>query len=381
MAYNTDWLDRLNTISAAAKLQTHGLITDDQLRIAREQLRHPLYTPGFFVRIGLFLFSLIVVGALIGLVGVTISSVLTSEIAAGIFFMLMGAGCIAGLEYFTGTRNHYRSGIDDSLLYVSIINVIVGIVMISGLEDALVICFICLPLLIAATWRYMDSLTALAGMAVLYAIVYLLAEQNILFLSWLPILFMTVSLACILACELKLRQEIPQYYRNILQVLKVASLLMLYISGNYAAVREFYISWSGYEIIPVSRGYLLSTFLFPFLFMYLGMKRRDRLFIWSGLMVLVAADATLKYRYPYMPLENLLVLSGAVILFVAWGTIRYLRRNPGTFTDDEKPGTGGESLLQLEGFVIGTTMGHQDAPATEGPEFGGGKFGGGGAGG
>ena len=118
------------------------------------------------------------------------------------------------------------------------------------------------------------------------------------------------------------------------------------------------------------------TFAVPALYIWGGLRQKDRLLLDVGLGCLAAVVLTYRYYFHVLPLAWAAAIGGAVLLAIAYFSIRYLRKNAGAYTYE----AGAEKSLfqEVEVQVIAQTMGGQTTPVQK-DTFGGGQFGGGGA--
>ena len=119
MSYNIKELLNRQISFVSGKLAAFSLITAEQHKSIRENFTSRLYSPSVFVRIGLFIFTMILIFAASGILAITISDLFDNEITIGVL-MILAAGVMIGiLEYFINQKKHYKSGIDDCLLFAA----------------------------------------------------------------------------------------------------------------------------------------------------------------------------------------------------------------------------------------------------------------------
>ena len=80
----------------------------------------------------------------------------------------------------------------------------------------------------------------------------------------------------------------------------------------------------------VSLGWLfwMLTAVTPLFYIYAGVRKKDHLFLWTGLGLIAATIFTIRYYYHLMPVEWELLSGGAVMFAIAYGLIRYLKASP-----------------------------------------------------
>ncbi len=132
LIYNTAQLDnRLigqDTDNAAAE----GIISDETS--ARIKAAHPdkLYSPNIFVRVGLMIATILCVMLIIGFFALVMADGILRNF--GTFLFIWGLLTYGALELWMKERNHYRSGVDDGLTWMTA--VLIGTGLFWLLEDA-----------------------------------------------------------------------------------------------------------------------------------------------------------------------------------------------------------------------------------------------------
>ena len=234
-------------------------------------------------------------------------------------------------------------------------------------------------LLLAAVARYAEPLVTAAA----YATALVLLLDLLLITAWgllvLPFALMGFGAAAH-ALHQRLRTRIDaDYYELALLVLKMLALVTVYASGNYLVVREASASLHNLlfsEQIALAPLFYGFTAGIPLLYLALGLRRHDRVFLLLGLLTLAFSLFTLRHYRALLPPEWAATLGGFLLVAGAGAALRYLRpqRHGLTSAPDGEPRfVGLETLVTVE--TANTTTG----PAAPGFEFGGGQSGGGGA--
>lgn len=472
-AYNINWLDALAVKQLAGKWLTRNWLNEAQHRQLLDNYPEAFYTPNLFVRVGLFLFTTFLTFSAIGLASLFFSSFIDSgqEVSVGILGLLYGAGTLAGLEYFIRAKNHYRSGIDDALLYFTLALFIGGLSLIvySVFEEELLGYFVlALHLLVVGAIRYADRLVAFLAFACLLAIVFLVCIRFTWGRLLVSFVIMAVSAGVYWVVKKRQNQYELRYWNKCLMVLEWLTLLTFYLSGNYLVVREGnallndttnfreytspatqsrnnqrdvvyaeiqrlqeentafeadtlslaknqdkitanqqrievdYQKMSDlqHEIndirrqerekqaasgLPFTWFFYCFTFLLPLFYLWIALRRKDRVMLWVGMALVILAVLTYKYYFSLAPLEVSLTVAGTFLIAVAYLAIRWLKtplvqtKYGLTYQEGEEDGPTG--LLNAEALLIAQTVGPTTpAQPDKGFEFGRGDFGGGGAG-
>ena len=283
---------------------------------------------------------------------------------------------------------HFRSGVDYAMLWMSAGLLFAGIYMsVNNMSVALQCITVCLISLFF-TLRFANHLMALiAYLSLLTWIIDIGAEHAGPYQPLLPFIIMAVSIAtCLLSFRLY-QENTCRHYRECLANIKVGSLVSFYLAGNYFAVSKMnsaIFSQPG-NTENISMGWLfwVLTVSVPLFYIYRGLRKRDHLFIWTGLGLVAATVFTIRYYYHVMPVEWAMISGGVAMIAVAYGLIRYLKTPRHGFTSQEGSSKYLLEKLHLESLVIAETFGGPSAvkAPTSDFQFGGGSGGGGGAGG
>ena len=382
IAYNTNWLDALRTREAAEDWHKKGLLTDEKWKEIQERYTSNFYSPNVFVRIGLGFFSMILLSAAMGLIGLFTDP----DTEAGLAFLCIFTGVLAFimLEFWAiRSARHYGSGVDDILLYFGIGAILAG--LLSPLPynvDELVYYIVALPLLVTGSVRYLDRILTISAYICAFMIVFLVVEHlhPALAMYLLPFSGMLFSAGMyVFSNRGQGRYDLRHWHRQ-LATLEILSLVTFYLSGNIWIVLTFGMEMFHLERIPLAWFFWAFTFGVPVLYLVLGVQRKDRLLLDIGLGTLAGAVFTFRFFFHVLPWEWAAVIGGGILLATAYGSIRYLREHPGGAYTNEADGD--LTLLQeIEEQLIEQTIASQSPPQPVKKEgFEGGQFGGGGAG-
>jgi hypothetical protein len=119
-AYPIAWARHDARRAAARRWQQRGLLTPAQLVGIEAASPVEYYRPVLFVRIGLFVATLLGVASLVLLLVLTINNGFSK---AGViaFSLVVAAAATVALELVIKSSKHYCSGVDNALLYSSLI--------------------------------------------------------------------------------------------------------------------------------------------------------------------------------------------------------------------------------------------------------------------
>lgn len=386
--YNQSWLKNLIIKDQIHQELRSGDITIEELKNIETAYPVGFYSPNIFVRIGLFILTSVVFSFSSGLVSIIFLAGRSNSPAT--WSLIMGIAGYVALEIITGKKNHFKSGADDALMWIS------GGFIISAWffytekafdqhNDIALALFTSGFVLLLALWftlRFANPLMAVICFSAL--LIFLAVSWNhtgAFGTATLPFFVMILSGLGYFLSLRNIRSLKTIYYRNCLKYLQIASLLILYLAGNYYVVQQLgsllYSSESAYRV-PVPWLFWAWTVLMPFAYISFGVKKKDVILLRTGAVLIAAAAFTFRNYYHVMPIEATLALLGIVMLAIAYSLIRYLKTPKNGITYEDLDENSLSDNLKIESLVVsaiptGSTAG---APADR---FGGGSFGGGGS--
>jgi hypothetical protein len=385
-AYNLAWAYAEAMRNAAAHWRKQGLLTLAQQQAIEAAYPLDYYRPVIFVRVMLFIFTLIA--------GFTAAATVGGLVRFNFLgiSLLSAAGCLFVLEASIKSSRLYRSGPDNALLYMGLGWLVALLVYVvdaglPALHRSFSLANPYLPLvlvptlalLVAATIRYADRLVAAAAY-----LTYLLLLTNLLLQVsigrlLLPFALMLASVAAYGIVRKLARRADYLYYKPSFDWLKALTLITFYLGGNYLIVREGNALLADAPVstqIPFAPLFYLFTAAIPLIYVAVGLRRADRIWLLMGLLTAGFSCYTLRFYRSVLPPEVAATLAGAVLILLAVCGFRYLRkpRHGLTAAAEEKE----PPLLNLESLIVAQTA-HAATPEPAGFEFGGGHSGGGGA--
>lgn len=237
-AYNQEELDKLEALKEAKKLYSKKLLGEEQFEAAKEKLSTALFTPNFFIRAGLFFFTIILSISGTGLASLYFISGNLQERNIGFISLFFGLIHLFILEHFIRNKKYYKAGIDDCLLYISLIMILTGAFMAFEIEFSIKnLSLLCFPVLLLAAIRYADNLVLTAAFGFLLSFLFSICISNPTLKLLLP--FITMAFAGAVYFSIKrLIKEKNRYWNTCLNTGKILTLLTFYAAGNYFIVRE-----------------------------------------------------------------------------------------------------------------------------------------------
>jgi hypothetical protein len=393
-AYPAAWPHHTALRAAAARWQRRGLLLPAQRAAIEAAYPIDYYQPAILLRVGLFVATLLSVGSALLALGVL---GLHSGLVLGLLALV---GSVAGVKAVIKNARHYHSGVDIALLYSALLAwdflILYGFhewspysyryrsydhdFWLTAPGTWLHLLLLLGPLLLALR-RYADPVVAAVTFGTALALLANIFLYSVL--GWLLLPFGVMAATAALLYWLERQPSRPSYlyYRPSLLVLRALALAAFYLAGNYLIVREGNARLAGgygpSPQVPLASIFYLFTALVPLLYLYLGLRRYDRLVLLVGVLAVAFSIFTVRYYRAIMPPEVAATLAGLVLIGLALAALRYLRtpRHGLTAAPDDEAAPH----FNLEALVVAQTAHVPDAPDTTGFQFGGGQSGGGGS--
>ncbi len=172
IAYNTTLLNNIAIVKKAKQWYANNLITTDQMGTILKKYPVDYFKPNLFVKIGLFVFTIFMVSAALGIFSLFLFSLFANfhnsdtTDGIGIFASIVFAGlCGFFHEKFIKWRNWYNNGIDSALLYCALSFTVSVLAFglsnnLNGDDRLMILYTIMLPILFFAMIRYIDRIVA-----------------------------------------------------------------------------------------------------------------------------------------------------------------------------------------------------------------------------
>jgi hypothetical protein len=381
IAYNRQWLDNNDAQEQLQNAFEDNCITKTERDAAVPLFPSGFYGPNIFIRIGLYILTIIIAAFTLGLIGLVFLTG-SSESSFGALVIFFGIICYAVLEFMVKNKNHYCSGVDDALLLLGAVCIIGGINIIfdtANVINALLV----LILALYGMLRFTDRLMALiATIALLATVFFMLEPLGNIAKAITPFILMLLSAAVYFMSKQFSMQQQKRFYKHCFAITEITALLCFYIAGNYFAVREtgnsfFHLQLKPSDSIPFAWLFWLFTAGIPLLYIIGGIVKKDIVLIRAGLLLVAATVFTVRYYYAVLPAETAMIIAGIIIIALSYMLMQMLKQPEYGFTAqqlrNDKIG-----LKNIEAIIIAETLSQgKDQPSTK---FGGGSFGGGGAG-
>jgi hypothetical protein len=320
-----------------------------------------------------------------GLIALMGSSSLSSA-AFPIFLSLLS---YAGLEVMVNVNHHYRSGVDDALLFISGCLFFVGFIMMfesfEGTSNNVALTGFTFLLSLILVIRFADMLMSAVCCVFFFLFVFFCLTKGV---SWglqiAPFVMIVVSAIVYWLVNFYSKQNRLINYENCLLIARIVCLLTFYAAGNYYVVQSLSdhmnASGTGFGPIPFGPFFWAWTILMPFVYTGLGIMKKDVVLLRTGLLLIAAAAVTFHTYYHVLPVDVALTILGAALLGVSYSIMRYLQTPKHGFTYAEPGEAHLMDHLKVESLIIAETFSKASvAPTDNGVKFGGGDFGGGGS--
>jgi hypothetical protein len=380
IAYNKEWLDHLPVWEAMQDAFDDGCITREEQDAVNAKFPVGFYTPNVFIRIGLFILTLIIMLFSFGLLALMFLSSIENFVSGLlIFFSIMG---YAALEYMVNVKRHYNSGVDDGLLWGAVFSFIAGTVLSHNLP-MLINCIIVFFVALYFTLRFADRLMAIvAFLSLLGIFFYTCVEFGNIAKAVAPFVIMLISAVIYFIVKKVETKRFVLHYRYCLETIMITSLISFYASGNYFVVRElsnnlFHLNLLPGQTIPFGWLFWAFTFIIPVVYIARGIQKKDSILLRVGMLLLAGIVFTVRYYHAILPVESVMTICGVLLIGLGYWLMKYLKEPKYGFTYKEVSKKNGSGKLNIESLVIAQTFSPDTDPG--GTKFGGGSFGGGGA--
>ncbi len=384
IAYNSAGLDNRQVRTEAAEAEEENIISAEEHSNLRSAFPDPFYTPPFFARLGLFLLTCICLCFCSGFFAFV--TVMTGDDKYYYQAFLMAIVVFFALEWLIRNKKHLASGVDDALLYTAAGLLTGGVYLVAPNISPVGQSLLFLVVATGCTVRYADRLTALIAFAALLALLFFTGlKTGPIAKALMPFLLMAFCTAIYFSVIAYSKKQTLRHYLPVFNLLRIAALVCLYAAGNYFVVREANHQMSGNSSspstdIPLAWLFWTITAALPLFYIYLGLKRKERYFLVTGLLLLAGTAFTVRYYHTLLAPEWAMVPGGLVLMGVAYGCSHYLKF-PRAGLTAARPGRDPfEGLAQIEALLIDETLSPASVAAPH-VVFGGGSGGGGGAGG
>lgn len=385
-AYDHTWLRNLEIVKDAKSWRNQKIISPEQFKSITEEYPSNFYHPNLMIRILLFIAAFIGMIGAIGLGALIFEGIIDSQVAACTFSILLGICCLLAADQFLiGSKNHYKSGITELLIYIGVLAIEIGVAGYADLNSVELNCVVCIIMFTFAASRYIDLVcTVCAMLSVVYFLFYELYSIGGIIQQLMPIIFIALFTPFYFFIKKQKSKPSAQPWKYVLILIEAMTALLIYAAGNYFVVRELSQEMMGFYLeegqdIPFAFLFYGLTVIVPLIYLYFGIKNKDVVLLRVSLVVIAFSVFTFKYYFSLNRPELTLTLAGVVVLGITLYIFRYLRT--------PKHGYTRESLFKekwadsnLQAIIVSQTLGGNTITEdAQGDTGGGGAFSGGGS--
>ncbi|MDN4164471.1 hypothetical protein QWY31_03105 [Cytophagales bacterium LB-30] len=346
---------------------------------------HYMPTP-LFLRIGIFILTLLVLSFSMGFFGALFFEVLGDDDSIGILLALGGlASLLMAKKYAIESRNQFATGMDDAFIYTGLslfcIGVLVHFQQDSDWSSANIALFLSICSGVVAYYFVDRLLTVFTVLGLAAYVFFTLTQLGSSFLAFIP--FLIGGYAGLVLYGYKKIKDLPQGYcwASCLQWGNYTAMLLLYASLQYYLLMELHIQLALADgntpgPLPFAYVFLAITFLLPLAYMVYGYRKKLPHWLYIGFLLEVISLICLHYYAAPWELYWSLIGGGVILIAIGYGVWRYFAQERNGFVVKEE-----EKTLNAN-IEMGANMEQMpERPSNTGFEFGGGHMGGGGSGG
>ncbi len=379
IAYNKEWLNNLLLRQEVDNAFDEQCMDESERDTLYKKYGVGFYSPNVFIRLGLFFLTLVIMLFSFGLM-IMIFLRDADDMFRGIL-IFFGISSFVALELIVKRKRHYRSGVDDALLWGGACALYVGI---CGFDERSEVFYCILAFLVSIYgWlRFTDRLMAAVGLLSLLGIIfYTSLELGNIAKTIVPFIIMAASAGVYFSVKKLYEKKTAIHYRQCLEMISIIALISFYAAGNYYVVRElsitmFHLDLQPGQSIPFGWLFWIFTFTIPLLYIARGLQKKDIVLIRVGLLLVAAIVFTVRYYYHILPVELIMLLAGILLLAIGYALTKYLHEPKYGFTFQELSKKDAAGKLNIESLLLTQTF--ANGPEVPDTKFGGGSFGGGG---
>ena len=397
IGYKKDLLYTTFLVDEAFDLKNQGFISDADFVGIMHKNPSLKTNRNYLVRAGFFLLGSLLFAANMGLLAwFVFASGGDFDSRLIIYFCLATVLGVIVCEVLA--KDHYRYGIDDALLigalgsfYGFIINIysyclqaqtdpyasLEGVQVYIALLMAIAAVFVCL--------RYCNWIAAVIALVCSTACLYFALAQLKFGMQLMPFLMLFVGLVYFYLFRVLNKNNKVYYYINSLTVIKIFSLLLIYLSCNYLVVRSLsevvlQSTFTQQHDVPFAPLFWIVTFAVPVLYLILSILTTDKIMLYIGFITMCFSLYTFRSFYHLLPIEVALTFGGILVFTTTFFIIKKIKYRRVGFTFLASKSVKLSMANNVEALVTNSQVTLQTEVFSSAMEFGGGGFSGGGAG-
>jgi hypothetical protein len=384
IAYNKDQLYNLHIHEQLDEAYNEHYISREERENCKKKYAVIFYMPNIFIRSGLFLLTLVISLFSFGLIILLFINGNDESIIT--VLVLFGLLAYSILEFVVIKKNHFKSGVDDALLWISLI-CLVSAFLISDNDSSLTVSIVVFILSCYLSMRFADRV--MSGIACLsFLAVCFFGYNKLGDFAETTASFLLMIIAALTYIQASSRELLTRYkyHRDCFIVAQVTALICFYLAGNYYIVREtgnamFHLNLQEGQAIPFAWFFWIWTVFIPLFYLVRGIQKRNLILLRVGLLLIAGLIFTVRYYHHFIDIEIAMITGGILMTTCAYILIKYLSKPKHGFISKETITSKNIGLSQVESLLIAQTFGQSHPGTSDDTEFGGGSGGGGGAGG
>jgi hypothetical protein len=382
-AFDVEKVYRLFVLKEVKRWLKSELIAKEQFDAISNEYAVTLYHPNLMIRLLLFVATVFAISGITGVLGLFVVSLDEDFIAAAC--ALYGIASFIVLEKGFIKNNHFKSGVNEALIYHACGFTIGGVAGLADFDSVSLLVWTCVLVFSFSAIRYLDLITtAAAVLSFAYALFHELYSLGGIVQQLIPFAFILVfTLIYFYIRQLKQKTTLRLWTNNLILAESIC-LLLIYCGGNYLVVRELSVAMMDMVVepggdIPFAFLFYALTVFIPLAYFYFGIKNKDIVLLRVSLFVIAFSAFTFKYYYSFGHPEITLTLAGATVLAVTIALMTYLKVMRNGFTRENLLSEKWAGM-NAQAFIISQTMGGHSQTSSHTPDMpGGGASGGGGS--
>lgn len=377
-AKNKDLIENLALFNESKSLRRAGFLQHEDVVRIKSDLPLPRTSSNFLFRLGFFFLGCTLYSSILGSISLFFLDTGLDYPYVMLVFSMLGLLIAELLSH----KDFHNFGLDDAFIlsFQLMFCAAIGV-----LTESPTLVFVLLSVLgLASCYRYFSTgsmLFALIGISSFLGSV--VTVHKVVDALFLPFIMLATAGLMYYGYQRFKEHALVRPYQNSLRVVKFFSIILAYLSVNYAVVREMSEDLLGIEVtpgndIPLAWLFYFLTVAVPAFYITYSLRKRDRVFLLVGIGSFAASIITIRMYHALLPLESALVLGGLALIVASLYAMKKWKTNETgiTFLADRFRTSKALSYAQA---AIGASQTAANGDASNAPmPFGGGDFSGGG---
>jgi hypothetical protein len=337
IAYNNNWLYNNYVRGQADQALHEQCISPEEHAAIIKAKEVGFYTPNYYVRFGLAFLTLVITGFTIGLLALMFGI----NSSYSYLFLFIGIVCYVVAEIFVNAKKHYNSGIDNMLVWMAAFLVSSGMAVNSSFSNqrdvfnCFLTCFVCFVLAV----RFADAcLSATAVIALAYCFIFYAVDNgSVVWKAMQPFIMILVFGVIYFFTDKAYKRPDLILYRRCFKWASVVALAIFYLAGNYYVVKEMRrnisdLIYFNNPPLPMGWFFWIWTMVVPFIYLAIGIRRKNITFIRLGVIFIAVSIFTFRYYHAILEREIAMIIAGVIVFSISYYLIKALRTPKNGFT-------------------------------------------------